>query len=152
MLGGLSQRDVTVFRTDQDIDFATVQRGIRSLTSKAKEVDKLNPQDVVRAVGHWTRRPDRPRTQKVLPAEGSQEQEWKQKLYGILTQKLTPAVFERLIQCVLRESSFKQVEITGHSGDGGIYGRGMARVHEFMSFHVLFQRQRYKGSSRPRRN
>jgi restriction system protein len=38
------------------------------------------------------------------------------------------------------------VEVTGRSGDGGIDGRGIARIHGLMSFHVLFQCKRYKGS------
>src|SRR6059036_3229119 len=79
------------------------------------------------------------------PAELSQE-EWKQKLHAILTQKLAPAAFERLVQRLLRESGFTQVEVTGRSGDGGIDGRGIARIHGFMSFHVLFQCKRYKGA------
>jgi restriction system protein len=45
-----------------------------------------------------------------------------------------------------RESGFTQVEVTGRTGDGGIDGRGIARIHGLMSFHVLFQCKRYKGS------
>jgi restriction system protein len=85
-------------------------------------------------------------TETSVPPEVSQEEEWKQKLHAILTQKLAPAAFERLVQRLLRESGFTQVEVTGRSGDGGIDGRGIARIHGFMSFHVLFQCKRYKGS------
>jgi restriction system protein len=46
----------------------------------------------------------------------------------------------------LRESGFIHVEVTGRTGDGGIDGKGIARIHGFMSFHVLFQCKRYKGS------
>ena len=63
-----------------------------------------------------------------------------------MTQKVAPAAFERLVQRLLRESGFTQVEVTGRIGDGGIDGRGIARIHGFMSFHVLFQCKRYKGS------
>jgi len=38
---------------------------------------------------------------------------------------------------------------TGRTGDGGIDGRGIARIHGLMSFHVLFQCKRYKGSVGP---
>ena len=38
------------------------------------------------------------------------------------------------------------MEVTGRTGDGGIDGRGIAKIHGFMSFHVLFQCKRYKGS------
>ena len=36
--------------------------------------------------------------------------------------------------------------MTGRSGDGGIDGKGIARIHGFMSFHVFFQCKRYQGS------
>jgi restriction system protein len=78
--------------------------------------------------------------------EVSEEQEWKQQLHVVLTQQLSSAAFERLVQSVLRESGFTQVEVTGRSGDGGIDGRGIARINGLMSFHVLFQCKRYKGS------
>jgi restriction system protein len=47
---------------------------------------------------------------------------------------------------MLRESGFVHVEVTGRTGDGGIDGKGIARINGFMSFHVLFQCKRYKGS------
>ncbi|HEY2156914.1 MAG TPA: restriction endonuclease, partial [Isosphaeraceae bacterium] len=34
---------------------------------------------------------------------------------------------------------------TGRSGDGGIDGKGIAKIHGLMSFHVVFQCKRYKG-------
>jgi restriction system protein len=125
-------------------------RGIWSLTSTAKDVNSLNPQDVVRAARALDKKSGETKdSEGAAPTEVSQEQEWKQKLYAILTQKLTPSAFERLVQRLLRESGFTHVEITGRSGDGGIDGRGIARVHGLMSFHVLFQCKRYKGSVGP---
>src|SRR5262249_34284183 len=55
------------------------------------------------------------------------------------------AAFERLGQRLLRESGFIQVEVKGRSGDGGIDGKGIARIHGLMSFHVIFQCKRYQG-------
>ena len=81
-----------------------------------------------------------------MAQELSEEQGWKENLSSLLTQKLEPAEFERLVQRLLRESGFIQVEVTGRTGDGGIDGKGIARIHGFMSFHVLFQCKRYKGS------
>jgi len=72
-------------------------------------------------------------------------QTWRAKLYHILTKIIDPASFERLIQRLLRESGFVQVEVTGRTGDGGIDGKGIARIHGFMSFHVVFQCKRYSG-------
>ncbi|MDA3817326.1 MAG: restriction endonuclease [Prolixibacteraceae bacterium] len=38
-----------------------------------------------------------------------------------------------------------QVEVTGKSGDGGIDGRGIAKINGILSFHIVFQCKRYKG-------
>ena len=122
-------------------------RGVWALTAKAKEIERVDPQDVVRTVRALDKKEfSETETDTSVPSEVSQEEEWKQKLHAILTQKLAPAAFERLVQRLLRESGFTQVEVTGRSGDGGIDGRGIARIHGFMSFHVLFQCKRYKGS------
>jgi restriction system protein len=122
-------------------------RGVWALTAKAKDIEEVDPQEVVRTVRSLDRKESlETDTETSVPPEVSQEEEWKQKLHAILTQKLAPAAFERLVQRLLRESGFTQVEVTGRSGDGGIDGRGIARIHGFMSFHVLFQCKRYKGS------
>lgn len=70
---------------------------------------------------------------------------WKERLILVLL-KIAPSTFERLCQRVLRESGFIQVEVKGKSGDGGIDGKGIARINGFLSFHVFFQCKRYKGS------
>ena len=65
-----------------------------------------------------------------------------------LTEKLlniSPEGFERLCQRVFREKGFSKVEVTGRSGDGGIDGVGILKI-SLMSFKVLFQCKRYKGS------
>lgn len=126
-------------------------RGIWSLNQKAKELTTLDPQKVVQFVRALDRKEkENERMGKAavdLPIQEVEEEEgWQQQLYMILTQRLSAAAFERLVQRVLREAGFTQVEVTGRSGDGGIDGRGIARVHGLMSFHVLFQCKRYKGS------
>jgi len=70
---------------------------------------------------------------------------WRDELIQIL-KNLPPDGFERLCQRLLRESGFIQVEVTGRSGDGGIDGQGVVRIGGLLSFHVLFQCKRYKGS------
>lgn len=72
--------------------------------------------------------------------------DWQEHLNKILTEVLTPASFERLIQRILRETGFVQVVVTGRTGDGGIDGRGIAKINGILSFHVVFQCKRYKGS------
>lgn len=125
-------------------------RGIWSLGRRQIPDEDLDPQKVVRLVRQLDKKKGSKQsiavTDGVSAADASEEPEWKQKLHFILTQSLSPASFERLVQRVLRESGFTQVEVTGRSGDGGIDGRGIARIHGLMSFHVLFQCKRYKGS------
>ena len=57
-----------------------------------------------------------------------------------------PNGFERICQRLLRESGFEQVKVTGRSGDGGIDGHGILQVNPFVSFNVLFQCKRYRGT------
>ncbi len=94
--------------------------------------------------------PAKPEAAKEISGKAPEEflpddESWKEVLQKVLTQVLTPAGFERLIQRILRESGFVQVEITGHSGDGGIDGRGIVRLNGFLTFHVFFQCKRYAG-------
>lgn len=122
-------------------------RGIWSLTAKAKDIEEVDFHEVLRTVRSlYKKESPEKEGESMTPAEDLGEDAWKQQLHFVLTQKLAPAAFERLVQRLLRESGFTQVEVTGHSGDGGIDGRGIARIHGFMSFHVLFQCKRYKGA------
>jgi restriction system protein len=66
-----------------------------------------------------------------------------------LLHDLPAAGFERLCQRLLREAGFEQVTVTGRSGDGGIDGIGILELNVFVSFKVLFQCKRYKGSVGP---
>ncbi len=73
---------------------------------------------------------------------------WKEKVINVITENLSPAAFERLIQRVLREKGFTQVEVTGRTGDGGIDGRGIAKINGILSFHIIFQCKKYKAKSK----
>ena len=59
---------------------------------------------------------------------------------------LSPGGFEKVCKELLRESGFENVVVTGQSHDGGIDGYGMLELNPFVSFKVLFQCKRYKGS------
>lgn len=63
-----------------------------------------------------------------------------------ILQNLPPEGFERFCQRLLRESGFQDVTVTGRSGDGGIDGIGILQVNPLVSFKVLFQCKRYRGS------
>jgi restriction system protein len=77
-------------------------------------------------------------------ADGETSQSWNERLQECLL-GLVPDAFERLCQRLLRESGFTKVEVTGRAGDGGIDGTGVLRIN-LLSFHVLFQCKRWRGS------
>ena len=128
-------------------------RGVWTLTSKSRDIDDVDPAEVVRTVRALDKERAPQKQVKRKKAEGEsgdeipeEELEWKSKLHRILTQELDADTFERLTQRILRESGFVSVEVTGRTGDGGIDGKGIARIHGFMSFHVIFQCKKYQGS------
>jgi restriction system protein len=122
-------------------------RGVWALTEKARSIDQVDSALVVRTVrAQWIKAESPPKPPQDDGRELPEEEDWKDRLSTILTEKLDPSAFERLVQRLLRESGFIQVEVTGRTGDGGIDGKGIARIHGLMSFHVLFQCKRWKGS------
>lgn len=71
--------------------------------------------------------------------------DWKEQLMEVIIKNLSPTSFEKLIQRILREKGFTQVEVTGRSGDGGIDGKGIAKINGILSFYIIFQCKRYTG-------
>jgi restriction system protein len=130
-------------------------RGIWALAKADIDVSKLNPDEIKNFVKEQSKPLEAKGKEK---ANGNDEineteeienaEEWREKLLNVLY-NISPAAFERLAQRLLRESGFFQVEVTGKSGDGGIDGKGIVRVSGLLSFHVIFQCKRYKGSVTP---
>jgi len=125
------------------------ERGVWALTTKAKEVKEVDPKEVVRFVLNQLKAKSTISGTSAEPVELKEEEEWKQRLYDILTTKIDPSAFERLAQRVMRELGFVNVDVSGQPGDCGIDGYGIARVNGLMSFHVVFQCKRYNGSVHP---
>ena len=63
-----------------------------------------------------------------------------------LLKELPPAGFEKSELFCLGCCCFTKVVVTGTSGDGGIDGYGVLQVNPLVSFKILFQCKRYKGS------
>jgi restriction system protein len=112
---------------------------------KAKKVD---PEEVKKFVLTLDRKERHEKEISGNLFEADTPDSWEDELLEII-KKIKPDAFERLSQRLLRESGFIQVEITGRTGDGGIDGKGVVRVGGILSFHVLFQCKRYKGSVSP---
>jgi restriction system protein len=132
-------------------------RGIWALSKSDIDTTKLDYTEIVKTVREQSKL-TQPKT-KILKEQSEQieqkiidevdrTEEWKEKLLNVLY-NITPAAFERLTQRLLRESGFSQVEVTGKVGDGGIDGKGIVRVSGLLSFHVIFQCKRYRGSVTP---
>jgi restriction system protein len=119
-------------------------RGVWALTPQGIQLDQVNPKVVRRKVQE--------QHQKAPIAsqetEDEEETSWRDELVNTLL-AIEPAAFERLVQRLLREAGFIQVEVTGRSGDGGIDGKGIMRLGGMLSFHVIFQCKRYQGSVTP---
>jgi restriction system protein len=121
-------------------------RGVWSLTAQGNRVDRVDEREVVRH--------GRDQLKKDKKAEGVGEEqpdrkvEWQEELLGVILD-LSPSAFERLVQRLLRESGFVQVEVTGQTGDGGVDGHGILRLGGFLSFRIIFQAKRWKGSVGP---
>jgi restriction system protein len=78
-------------------------------------------------------------------AETSNALDYRERLLTTI-QSLPADGFERLCQRLLREAGFQQVTVTGKTGDHGIDGHGILELNPFVTFKVLFQCKRYKGS------
>jgi len=124
-------------------------RGVWALTEKAKKSETIDSKEIVTYVrsldkGSASNEPEN------TPEDSSEQPDealaWREKLHQVLINEISPESFERLTQRLLRESGFIHVEVTGRTGDGGIDGKGIARINGLMSFHIAFQCKKYKGS------
>lgn len=129
-------------------------RGIWVLTTKGREIQEINPDEIVKKVQEMILLKESGK--KTINTEDEnlendgidipeEIQSWREKLKNVLC-NLTPAAFERLTQRLLRESGFMQVKVTGKTGDGGIDGMGIVKLNGIISFHMLFQCKRYAGT------
>lgn len=130
-------------------------RGVWVVTPKGNEVEKVDPQVVLRVCRERARSKKRAKTtsagqrntpgEPITVGEAIPEQTWRDELLETLL-ALRADAFERLCQRLLRESGFVEVKVTGRSGDGGIDGVGIVRLGGLLGFPILFQCKRYRGS------
>jgi len=123
-------------------------RGVWSLASTSINLDDLDAREILKAVRDADKGKATPSDTLDVTVESIETLEklgWYQQLHKMLL-SLEPSAFEHLVQRLLRESGFIQVQVTGKSGNGGIDGVGIARINGFLSFHILFQCKRYQGA------
>lgn len=123
------------------------ERGVWSFTDKYQRGMKLDPEEIVQTVRGLTKNAQK----KVIdeaPEAIPETEDWREVLHQTIL-ALDPSAFERLTKRILREIGFVQVEVTGKSGDGGIDGKGIVKIQDVLSYHVVFQCKRYRGSVGP---
>lgn len=130
------------------------KRGIWSFTGKYHPSQNIDPNEVVQIVrgedaqaGQYKKKQHSHKQDEGVSFAITEEVEagWKENMHQQLL-RLKPDAFERLAMRLLRESGFVQVEVTGRSGDGGIDGKGIIKLQNVLSYHVVFQCKRYKES------
>ena len=139
-------------------------RGVWAIKDTDIAPDTYDAVDIVSAVRALSIMKNRAKAAKVtelvepadeasLPDDDVMELEaadgWKAEMLHTLY-NLSPDAFERLSQRLLRESGFSSVVVTGKSGDCGIDGKGIVNVNGLLSFPIIFQCKRYRGSVAPR--
>jgi restriction system protein len=131
-------------------------RGVWALSKADINIDALDYNEIVKTVREQQKQIQNKDEQNKTTERQYDEitedvydtEQWKERLLNILYD-ISPSAFERLAQRILRESGFFQVEVLGKTGDGGIDGKGIVRVSGLLSFHVIFQCKRYRGSITP---
>ena len=144
--GGMTEIEYRLMWTRTYLKFYGIiensTRGVWSLTEKGSKLEKVDEKDVVRVVREQMKKNKQETSDDNEP---NHKVEWQEELLDVIL-GMSPPAFERLIQRILRESGFVQVEVTGQSGDGGIDGHGILRLGGLLSFHVIFQAKRWKGA------
>jgi restriction system protein len=121
------------------------RRGVWAFSEKYSRGMRVNPQQVVKEVRQG--KVHETNNESDLIEEPTNEC-WREELHKTIT-SISPESFERLAKRILREIGFVQVEVTGKSGDGGIDGKGIVKLQNVLSYHVVFQCKRYSGSVGP---
>ncbi len=120
-------------------------RGVWALTPQGHQTETVDSTEVRQFVQKLFQQARAERDEAKLEEEDKDSLSWEDELIQVV-QSISPDAFERLCQRILRESGFIQVEVTGKAGDGGIDGRGVVKLGNLLSFHVIFQCKRYVGS------
>lgn len=143
--GGISEYEYRMMWTRTYLKkFGVIEnsaRGVWALTSKGSSIGKVDEKEVVRVVRELMKKEKETSKEE----EPNHQIEWQDELLDVV-QKMSPDGFERLIQRLLRESGFIQVEVTGRSGDGGIDGHGILRMGGLISFNVIFQCKKWQAA------
>ena len=124
-----------------------VRLGWWALTKKGQDTKIIDSKDheLVRLIKAQNKVGNRERKKESQRQESARETvPWQEELLDIL-RRMPADSFERLCQKLMEKSGFREVKVTGKSGDGGIDGHGIIRIGGLISFPVLFQCKRFSG-------
>ncbi len=122
------------------------ERGVWAFTENYQRGMPIDPEAIVQQVRGDSR--SNRRTCDVNPETIAAPTDWRELARSTILE-MDPSAFERLAKRLLRELGFVQVEVTGKSGDGGIDGKGIVKIQNVLSYHVVFQCKRYAKSVGP---
>jgi restriction system protein len=77
------------------------------------------------------------------------DDDWQNEVLDMIRAMEAPA-FERLARQLLLNLGFSHVEVVGKSGDGGVDLLGVVKINDVLTFRVLAQCKRYKGTVAPK--
>lgn len=121
-------------------------KGVWAISNGKRNLKEFNPKNIIDFVHSLSKNS---KTKNAIDTDIEENnisnKTWQDELIKTLL-SMTPDAFERLIQRILRESGFSQVEVTGKTGDGGIDGKGIFKIAGLISFNVLFQCKRWQKS------
>ena len=120
-------------------------RGVWALTEKGQRLNEVDQRRILREISSLDKKNTTQGLELIEDEEQVAEVTWHEELLNII-KEIPPDAFERLSQRLLRELGFKNVEVTGRSGDGGIDGKGILNIGSVITFRVVFQCKRYKGT------
>ncbi|MEO8427110.1 MAG: restriction endonuclease [Verrucomicrobiota bacterium] len=154
----LNQVQWARFYLNKDGLVSSSERGVWALTDKSRNKalthdDALEIFSRIHKVFQEQRRQSKeaePKSAEETPEEAETEAagSHREHLLNVI-KSISSSGFEQLCQRLLREAGFKQVTVTGRTGDGGIDGVGILQINPFVSFQVLFQCKRYERSVSP---
>ena len=78
----------------------------------------------------------------------TEDDRWQSELLNAIL-GMEASSFERLVRVLLLRIGFSEVDVTRRGGDGGIDLHGILKTNELLSFHVLVQCKRWKGTVGP---
>ena len=128
------------------------RRGVWSITPVGQEYLAMDPaaaDAAIKQADNAVRTEMRRLKKTATDDEGDDDPEGGDSLWSdqllVALKGMDPYAFERLSMRLLREAGFRNVEVLGKSGDGGIDGVGVYKV-SLVSFPTYFQCKRFAGS------